>query len=320
MEKRSAGRSSKPTGRAFWAADRALARRSRSWTPAADQFGRRAVLIRSSRCAGVFASRLGRQFASPSGPWRQGHAQRCWIASTNIETQRHMSAQQRWRGPRRRCNSIISGSTRRSRTFSTPRKPRHLRWPRIAPLVGCHSARLRSAIRSVVSAYLRRSADRAVANRRDRNSRCRPPGPASSRILADEATRRRPGHSERAQILVCAGPSSGDRDAGARQSIAARSRDRSPSLGRVFVLRADLIAARRRVRLLVCAARIVLAAQQWKPRRINSIASRDTNAPIATAQRSPCGSSWSDSAGAAYARARILQRAGRICGAEARSM
>ena len=38
----------------------------------------------------------------------------------------------------------------------------------LRPLIGCHSAWLRSAIRSVVSGHLGRSADRAIANCRDR--------------------------------------------------------------------------------------------------------------------------------------------------------
>ena len=56
-------------------------------------------------------SRLGPRFASRSGPWPQGRAQRCWIASTNIATPRHMSARRRWPGPRRRCSCITSASS-----------------------------------------------------------------------------------------------------------------------------------------------------------------------------------------------------------------
>ena len=68
---------------------------------------------------------------------------------------------------------------------------------------------------------------------------------ASARILADEATRRRSRHPERAHVVLCAGPSDRDRDAGARQPIAAAPGAERPP-GRVFVLRADLIAAESR--------------------------------------------------------------------------
>ena len=84
---------------------------------AVDQFGRSRA--RSDLRAAPSHSRgaPGPRFASRSGPWRREPAKRCWIASTNIGTRRPMSAQRRWRGPRRRCSFIISASNPARRDF-----------------------------------------------------------------------------------------------------------------------------------------------------------------------------------------------------------
>ena len=176
----------------------------------------------------MFAWRPGRRFASPSGPWRQRRARRCWIAWTNIGTRRHMSAQRllAWTqaqvqlhhlgvnpgeaGLFQRLASHVIFAGRDLRPSSDV----------IRQGSGPQSGLWSQGVSGDLPIVLLRIAE-------IEDTPCRPPGSASSRILADEATCRRPRHSERAQIVICAGPSGGDRNVGARQSVAARSRNRS---------------------------------------------------------------------------------------------
>ena len=123
---------------------------------------------------------------------------------------------------------------------------------------------VRSAIRAVVSGHFRRSADRAAADRRNREHLRRQADPASARILADEAARRRSRHSQRAQHR----PMCRTFRSRSRRWCAPVSRGRLPEIdhrpGRVFVLRADLIDADMRA-LLVSAARVVLVGATRQP-------------------------------------------------------
>ena len=75
--------------------------------------------IRSSRCATACVSRQAPPYASRSGQWLPKPARRCSTLSTSIATARRSNGQPRWRGPRRRCNSIISVSIRAKRACSS---------------------------------------------------------------------------------------------------------------------------------------------------------------------------------------------------------
>ena len=119
----------------------------------------------------VRGARRVQRFGSRSGRWRLQIA-RERLAGLHRQASRRgrlWSAPRRWPGPRRRCNSITSASTpAKPDFFNASQATSSLLAADFAPVVGRHSARLRSAIRSVVSGHFRRSADRAVANRRDR--------------------------------------------------------------------------------------------------------------------------------------------------------
>ena len=93
------------------------------------------------------------------------------------------------------------------------------------------------------------------------------------------------------------------------QSRPAPGIDRRP--GRVFVLRADLIAADTRS-LLISTARVVLAAQQRQ--RIGTTRSHRRTERADTPRHKRPGRPRQARPRAPYARARILQRTGRICG------
>ena len=154
---------SKPTGRFPRPRTRCRVRRSRCWTPAVNQFGRDRARsdLRVRRHVRVAP---GATVRVAFWTMAAGTALALWTVSINIGTRRPTSARRRWLGPRRKSNCITSASIRRSRAFSTPRKPRHLRWPRFASLVGI----IRQGSGPQSGLWLRGSpaiSDRAVANR-----------------------------------------------------------------------------------------------------------------------------------------------------------
>jgi len=115
-----ASRSSKPTGRASWAAGgRSHADRDHG-RAAADQFGRgraRSDFRLAPTCSRGGRGDSSRRLLDHGGGTREALLD--WW--TNTGTRRHTNAQRPWPGLRRRFNSITSASIPASRTFSTPR-------------------------------------------------------------------------------------------------------------------------------------------------------------------------------------------------------
>ena len=188
----------------------------------------------------------------------------CSIRSTSIATPRPTSARRRSRGHRRRCSCIISASSRaRPRLFQ--RLASHVIYagPALRPSsdmirqgAGPQSGLWSQGISGDLPIVLLRIAE-------IENIGVAQPDAASTRILADEAARRRSRHSERASILLCPGPSDRAGDSGSRRPVAAGSWSRACAAGGSIVLRADLIdASTRCVAHLRRACRDLGAARQ----------------------------------------------------------
>ena len=135
-----------------------------------------------------------------------------------------------------------------------------------------------------------------------------PASAAGSRILADEAARRRSRDPERAQSSYVQDLQIAHRNDGARQPVAAAV-GTIDALGRVFVLRADLMPAETRA-LLVSVARVVLVAQRGS---LSDQLDRIADADRTDASRQDARTrALQPSRAAAIHGARVLQRPGRL--------